>query len=239
MNTHTLIDWHHPTGKIPRDVILLGLGETKRQYADVLSVHHDPFFSPGAEVWTLNAGFRIWPHDLLWVMDDLEGESHKWPVYGAQLRKHKEPIITSTAYDYWPTAVAYPFEAICEALRLEDRDRYFFNSIPYILAYALAIGVRRISMLGIDYTHPASPGRGEDNRANAEWWCGFLRARGVSLTIANDSTLMNMRSVNQPLYGYKHDPRLSMDRRKMLNAMEEQAKPKPAADAEHAADDAG
>jgi hypothetical protein len=206
-------NWEHPTGQAPDEVIMLLLGESKRQYADALSVAHDPPFpqGPNIETWTCNAGFRIWPHDLLFVMDDLEGEAHKWPTYGDDLAQHNKPIITSTAYPRWTNAIAYPFDAVCDALKLEGLDIYFRNSVPYMLAYAQFIGVQRITIFGADYTHPNQPGR-EADRANAEWWMGRLSACGVQFTLASDTTLMEARTHNTPLYGYKHDPRLTRQR---------------------------
>ncbi len=210
--------WIHPTGRTPEHVIMLLLGESKRQYADALSKAHHRIFTPDTEIWTCNAGFRIWRHDLLFVMDDLEGESHKWPDYGRDLEVHNRPMITSTAYARWPQARGYPLKMICDELQLTGLDRYFYNTVPYMLAYALFIGVKAITIFGADYYHPAVPMARESDLANAEWWLGFLRARHVQITLASDTTMMHARNSGQPLYGYRHDPRISMDRPKALNA---------------------
>lgn len=200
----------HPTENKPEHVIMLLLGETKRQYADILSVSHKRPFPAEAEVWTCNAGFRVWDHDLLFVMDDLPGEAHKWPGYTDDLAEHDKPILTSAVYPGYGHLYAYPFWAVCEALGLVGLDRYFYNTVPFMIAYALAIGVKKITIFGADYYHPNNPGR-EADLANAEWWLGFARGRGVLIELASDTTLMRARE-NRALYGYRFDPRISMDR---------------------------
>lgn len=212
---------NHPTGESPQHVIMLLLGETKRQYADIQSATHPRIFPDDAEVWTCNAGFRIWRHDLLFVMDDLALESHKWPGYGADLAMHDVPILTSAVYTGYYDLHLYPFREVCEALGLVGLDRYFFNSVPYMLAYAVAIGVKKITLFGADYDHPNNPGR-EPDRANAEWWLGFARGRGVAVELASDTTLMRAREQGKPLYGYRFDPRISMDRAIRLEKAEEE-----------------
>lgn len=189
---------------------MLLLGESKIDYVNTLAVSHDPPF-PESEIWTCNAGFRIWPHDLLFVMDDLEGEAHKWPQYGKDLAGHDQPIITSTAYKPWSNAIAFPIREVCRDLGLVGLDIWFNNSLPYMLAYAVWIGVKHVTVFGADYWHPHSQGR-EGDIENAHFWLGFLRGRGLTLSVANNSTLMNARNSQRPMYGYRHDPRISMQR---------------------------
>lgn len=207
------MSFSHPTRKTPEKVIMLLLGESKADYTNMLATAHDrPPVVDGAEVWTCNAGFRIWRHDLVFVMDDLELEAHRWPKYGHDLQHHDRPIITSKAYRPWPNAFEYPFLQICKALRLQGFDRYFFNSVPYMLAYALFIGVKHVTLFGADYWHPSIGNAREGDIENAHWWLGFLRAKGVGLSITNNSTMMGVRNAGRPLYGYRFDPRLDMDR---------------------------
>ncbi len=209
------MDFSHPTGKKPQKVLMLLLGESKADYANMQGTTHDPLpVFDGCEVWTCNAGFRIWRHDVLFVMDDLELEAYRWPQYGEDLMQHNQPIITSRPYPSW-NAQAYPFREICEDLQLHGFDRYFFNTVPFMLAYALWLGVKHVSIFGADYWHPAIGNAREADLANAEWWLGFLRGRGVGISIAPNSTLMGMRNAGRPLYGYRFDPRINLDRREL------------------------
>lgn len=214
-----LNSYKHPTGFDPKHVIMLLLGESKRQYADVLAVSHERRFPEDAEIWTCNAGFRCWQHDLLFVMDDMEQEAFKWPTYGDDLEMHDRPIITSKAYKRWVMAVDYPYDEICDALKLHQLDRYFRNTVPFMLAYALFIGVKKITIFGADYYHPSVPGISEADLANAEWWLGFLRAKGVAIELADNTTLMGANRP-QSTYGYRFDPSVALDRHKAFEAEE-------------------
>jgi len=204
------VKFDHPTGFIPKEVVMLLLGESKRQYADIHAVSHDRRFPGEAEIWTCNAGFRIWDHDLLFVLDDLEQEAYKWPTYGDDLEHHGVPIITSKGYERWPQAVEYPYAAVCQSFGLQGLDRYFCNTVPFMLAYALLIGVERVTIFGADYWTPSHTGR-EADLANAEWWLGFCRAKGMTFALADNTTLMRAHS-RPPTYGYRFDPNLALDR---------------------------
>lgn len=216
-----MTNWIHPTGNKPEHVVMLLLGETKREYADALSVKHERPWPGDPEIWTCNSGFRIWDHDLLFVMDDLEQEAHKWPEYGGDLEMHAAPIITSKAYPQWGQARDYPYIQICDALGLQGMNRYFFNTVPFMIAYALFIGVKKISIFGADYWHPALPGMREADHANAEWWLGFAAARGMAIELPRNSTLMAANQHDRPTYGYRMDPRLDHDRELVRRAQEQ------------------
>lgn len=90
---------------------------------------------------------------------------------------------------------------------LRDREAglrnfyYLHNSIPFMLAYALFLEtVETVHLFGVDYTYPGSDIR-EDDRANAEFWVGALRANGVHVKVPEATTLLNARK--QPwCYGY-------------------------------------
>lgn len=233
-NSQTLNStWPHPTGNKPAHVIMLMLGASKASYADGLATHHDRLFHRSAEVWTCNAGLRIWRHDLVFIMDDLEGEAHKWPEYGDDIEMHDCPIITSEVYDRFIGCHRYPFDFVCGQLGLRGINRYFRNSLPYMLAYAAAIGVEKITLFGADFTHPQQARREED-RPNAEWWLGFLTARGVAIEIPENSTLMGVND-RRPSYGYRFDPCITQDRARLavMDEAEEEAD-KPMADIDEA-----
>ncbi len=88
-------DWRHPTGKAPRSVTILGLGPTSQHY-HTANFQYTPKIPATDEVWTLNKGGRTQRCDLLFVMDDLEGERRKSPTYFRDLMQSPVPIITSS-----------------------------------------------------------------------------------------------------------------------------------------------
>lgn len=199
--------WKHPTGQDPRSVDLVALGPTSRDWTQ-----RQLFKSPqrqldvADEVWTLNRGIRAFPHDMAFVMDDLLTEGLDDPEYDIALKAHHKPIITSTAYlDEYGQSLPYP---LAEVLRYAGIKRaYFHNSVPYVIAYAMMIGVQRLTLWGCDYTYPGLPIR-EDDRANCEYWVGVAEARGMSVLCPRNSTLLNSVQKQETwFYGYSRQPR--------------------------------
>ena len=207
--------WTHPTGNTPESVLIVALGPTKSDLFEMTTAHEPPELVMDVdEVWGINAGAnhlagRV-AYDVLWVMDHLDGEARKMPRYMELLlrwsNRHMAPIITSEAggWSHLPQVHEYPLKEVIDAVG--TNNAYFHNSVPYLLAYALYIGVKRIILWGADYSHERSKRREED-RANAEYWVGFLRARGVDVYLPDTTTLCNM-SRGLWFYGYREQPTL-------------------------------
>ncbi len=192
--------WTHPTRRNPDSVIVVALGPTRQGYFNDQS-RHDPLIEAD-ETWAINVGLRLGRYDLVFVMDDLLqfGIQHK--KYGLDLRGANIPIITSTRYATYPKSVAYPLREVVETYGRVNA--YFHNSIPYVLAYALFIGVKHMILFGADYHHEATKAREED-RANAEYWVGFCRHAGMRIEVVQGTTLLNTHK--QPhFYGYLYQP---------------------------------
>lgn len=202
--------WWHPTRALPNSVMIVALGPTKSDLLDMTCCHEPPALAMECdEVWGINAGVNAFggrvAYDLLWIMDHLDGEAKRLPRYmdlvARWLERTHAPLITSHA-GYWghdrPGVYEYPLSWVLDRVGVENA--YFHNSLPYILAYAWCIGVQRIVLWGADYTHERSKRREED-RANAEYWVGFLRARGVEVYLPDSTTLCNMNR-GPWFYGY-------------------------------------
>lgn len=200
--------WQHPTGTVPASVAVVGLGPSRADFFDRLTAHE-----PGLavdEIWAINTGLRYTPHDVAFVMDDVADYADRFPAYGDALRAHAQPIITNTAYADFPATLTYPLEAVLAACAGTGMWRCFYhNSIPYVLAYALAIGVKSIRLYGIDYTHPDVDAV-EQGREVCAAWIGFLRGRGIEVLITDSSSMLQARRVHDPLwrwfYGYLRQP---------------------------------
>jgi len=193
-------NWQHPTGVVPERVALVSLGVTHQDYVSEW-LNHDPSDTVFGrdETWTLNRGGLVFKHDLLFVMDYLEGERTKWPRYGQMLWNHDKPIITSQA-ENWPDHV-HLFPEYALRSHFGAKHDYYHNSIPWIIAYAVWIGVKELTLWGCDYTHERSGGH-EDNRANAEYWVAIARERGLKILYPETSTLCNAGK-NRYWYGYR------------------------------------
>ena len=191
---------NHPTGKAPRSVVVVSLGPTKNDYTSMMTAHEPEIVAD--EVWTINTGLRWCVADLAFIMDDLLWYATRYPAYGDLLRKSRIPIITNRAYPEFPRAVEYPLAEVID--RVGEESAYFHNSVPYVLAYALHIGVQKVTLFGCDYTFPGTTAR-EDDRANAEYWVGYLRASGVQVFVPSTTTLLSARR-GPYFYGYLRQP---------------------------------
>jgi hypothetical protein len=222
----------HVTGKNPKIIDIVACGPTIRSY-NAMRFDYDPIAPAPDEIWTVNKALRTVKADVGFVMDDMRGEAIKSDRYRADLNNVEVPIITSIIDDQvkadYPDLIKsallheYPINDVLNQIgarvlrsrgphinTVETKDTgdivgyYLHNSIPFMLAYALYIGVERIQLFGADYTYPGMAAR-EDDRANTEYWVGMLRAFGVEIWTSNDTTLLNQ--IKQPwIYGYGTRP---------------------------------
>jgi hypothetical protein len=185
----------------PARVALVALGPSRTAYHELLA-HHEPS-APWEEVWTLNTGMRALRADLCFVMDDEAEFALRYPEYGDLLRAPPCPVITGCVYDEYP-AIAYPLAGV--TLWTGVGGPYHDCSIPWILAYAGAIGVAEVTLFGVDFDFP-DLARRERGREVTAWWCGFLQGRGCQVRIVETSSLLRTRDRMgdpefRPYYGY-------------------------------------
>jgi SAM-dependent methyltransferase len=190
---------------VPEHVSILGLGPSLRVYVDVvkrLGGKH----AYCDEVWGVNALGGVLMCDRIFHMDDVriqEIRAKAMPESNIArmlewLKLHPGPVITSRAHPDYPGLVEFPLEAV-----LNEFQHAYFNSTPaYAVAYAAFLGVKRISLFGIDYTYPNAHDA-EKGRACVEFWLGVATARGIKLTVAKTSSLLDsMHTQADRLYGY-------------------------------------
>lgn len=214
--------WNHPTGKTPKTVALVCMGPSRNAYVGACFENDlSDSLVDVDEVWTLNRGVTLFRHDLLFVMDHIQGEADQYPRYGAALWNHDRPIITSDNLDGWPTHVhAFPFREVWNWLRTginPMHGEWFHNSVAYILVYAAFIGVTEIRVFGADYSAHRS-GVVEDGHPCVAYWVGKLEAAGLMVLAPGDSAFLNINQRNW-LYGYRDDPRKIPANRARFRAM--------------------
>lgn len=220
---HTRLGMPKKDRSTPKEVHLVGLGPTHTQFLMNFLGNDPPEFIANADaVWTINRGLWFMPHDLVFVMDHIQGEANISPVYGAKMWKHDRPILTSDNCEGWPSHVyQYPFESIEEWAM--DRPHppdiaWIANSVPYMFLYAAYIGVEKLHLWGIDYHHHTSS-RCEEGKANATYWARFAEENGVEIYIPPKSTFMDMNNRGF-FYGYQEDPRKQFrDRREKFKRL--------------------
>ena len=203
--------WNHPTGKAPKVVTLVCLGPSCREYVNAgLEPDLSAAILGAEETWTLNRGGIPFRHDLLFVMDHLQGEADLNPQYGAALWSHNRPIITSDNAAGWPEQVhLYPFlevlQWLAEAVKPIHGD-WFHNSLAYILCYAAFIGVKELRVFGADYTNHGSGLAVENGHPCVAYWVGALERAGLKVLSAEKSGFLNVHRRDW-IYGYQTDPR--------------------------------
>lgn len=199
----------HVTGRSPVSVDVVALGVSLRSYV-AYQLRKDTDEGLRDEVWAVNRGLRVIRADLAFVLDDLRGEAARDPDYGAAMQVYDRPIITTTPYIEYPTAVRYPAREIMDTLHEASPtygpDPYWHNSLPMVVAYAWYIGVERLTLWGADYTDDL--GRTlEADRANLEYWCAIARYCGMKISVPDTSSLFNANLTKGRLriYGLRHD----------------------------------
>lgn len=190
---------------VPAHVVILGLGPSLRDYVD-LAKRLGGRYRFADEVWGINAVGGVLQCDRLWHMDDVRLQEIRAAAnpdgnIAAMLEwmhRHPGPIYTSRVHQDYPGLVAFPLEDV-----INDCGYAYFNSTAaYAIAYAIHIGVKKMSLFGYDFTYPNAH-HAEKGRACVEFWLGIAAARGISLAVAETSTLMDARErPDEKLYGY-------------------------------------
>lgn len=157
------------------------------------------------EVWAINALGDVFACDRVFHMDDVRIQQLRAAAAPAGniarmlewMRAHPGPIITSRDHPDYPGLVEFPLQDVVNALGYP----YFNSTAAYAVAYAVYIGVRKISIFGMDFTYPNAH-QAEKGRACVEFWLGMAAERGIEIAIPHVSSLMDACSSDERLYGY-------------------------------------
>lgn len=200
----------HLLTSVPDHVSIVGLGpscvaffELTRRLGGV-SAYCD-------EVWGINAIGDVLRCDRIFHMDDVkvqeirakERPDSNIAAMVRWLKKHRGPVYTSIIRPGYPGLVAFPIEDVLNARHDSNGGAPYFNSTAaYAVAYAVHIGVQRISLFGLDYTLPNAH-HAEQGRACVEFWLGIAAARGIEITVPETSSLLDACAPDpERLYGY-------------------------------------
>lgn len=192
-------------GIVPKHVAILGLGPSINQYLE-LAKRLGGRRRYCDETWGINALGDVFACDRIFHMDDVRIQEIRAKAKPESniaamldwLKTTETPVITSRAHPDYPALVEFPLEAV-----LNDLGHDYFNSTAaYAVAYAIHIGVEKISVFGNDFTYPNAH-HAEKGRACVEFWLGFARARGIRIMLPKTTSLMDaMHSRESRLYGY-------------------------------------
>lgn len=199
-----------PARPVPDHVCIVGLGPSCELFFE-LTRRLGGVSAWCDELWGINQIGDCLRCDRVFHMDDVKVQEVralarpdsniaamvKW------LKRHPGPVYTSIAREGYPGLVAFPLEEVLNARHDSNGAAPYFNSTAaYAIAYAIHIGVKRISCFGLDYTLPNAH-HGEQGRACCEFWLGVAAARGIEITLPETTTLMDAcERPERRLYGY-------------------------------------
>jgi hypothetical protein len=172
------------------------------------------------ETWGVNAMAGVLKADRAFAMDDLAMQLKRAAASPGDhvagtldaYRDLRIPLYTPRAYrDEFPTSVEFPLEWVIQRCG----HAYFNNTVPYMVAYAIALGsVEELHFYGIDYTYtgPANAGKMEAGRACVEYWIGVAHEREIATTISAKSGLLDAAKQGNRthFYGY-HTEHLTLE----------------------------
>lgn len=190
---------------VPDHVVILGLGPSVDEYTNIVKrAGHRKAFAD--ETWTINMLGNVFDCDLCFHMDDVriqEIRANARPDSNianmlAWLKESKVPVMTSRSHEDYPALIDFPIEEVMQELRYD----YFNSTAAYAVAYAIYLGVKKITLFGCDYTYPGAHDA-EKGRACVEFWLGMAAQRGIKISVPKKSTLMDaIYQQKDRLYGY-------------------------------------
>jgi SAM-dependent methyltransferase len=190
---------------VPRHVSILGLGPSINTYLE-LTKRMGGRRKFCDETWGINALGGVFECDRVFHMDDVriqEIRSAAAPERNiaamlAWLRTHPGPIVTSRLHPDYPGLVEFPLEEVVSRFP----EGYFNSTAAYAVAYAIHLGVQRMTLFGMDFTYPNAHSA-EKGRACVEFWLGIATARGIKVSIPKTSSLMDALVPHaERYYGY-------------------------------------
>lgn len=204
--TSTAVHGSSVHGVAPAHVAIVGLGPSAESYLDLmkrLGARH----AYADEVWAINAIADVIACDRVFHMDDVriqELRAEAKPESNIArmltwLKRHPGPVYTSRLRPGYPGLVEFPLQ---DVLNSTNGPPYFNSTAAYAIAYAIHIGVKRLSLFGMDYTlrnaHSAEKGR-----ACVEFWLGMAAANGIDITLPERTSLMDACEPDElRFYGY-------------------------------------
>lgn len=191
--------------KVPEHVVILGLGPSLHAYMD-LARRLGARKKLGDEVWAINALGDVFQCDRVFHLDDVRiqqiradarPDSNIANMLG-WLKHHPGPVYTSQIHADYPGLVPFPLEEVVNSTGYG----YFNSTAAYAVAFAIHLGVKKISIFGCDYTY-ANANDAEKGRGCLEFWLGFAAARGIKLAMPRSTSLMDALEPDaKRYYGY-------------------------------------
>lgn len=191
----------------PAHVAIVGLGPSSKAYFETV-MRLGGRKALADETWAVNALGDVLACDRVFHMDDVavqerraaakpEGNIARMVEW---LKTHPGPIYTSVVRDGYPGMIPFPIEDVLNAGGVP----YFNNTVAYAIGYARFIGVKKLSLYGVDFTRP-NVHQGEQGRACCEFWLGLCTADGMEIDLPSETTLMDACADGEHPWFYGYD----------------------------------
>lgn len=190
----------------PDHVAILGLGPSLEAYVDVVKrIGNRRDFAD--EVWGINAAADVIQCDRVFHMDDVRIQEIRAAALPDSniaamlkwLKTHPGPVYTSRSHPDYPGLIDYP---LADVMNSCGGVAYFNSTAAYAVAFAVHLGVKKITLFGCDFSY-ANSHQAEQGRGCVEFYLGMFRGRGGVVGLPNTTSLMDAVATNgQRLYGY-------------------------------------
>lgn len=186
-------------------VVILGMGPSVAQYLEVTK-RLGARARLADEVWGINALGDVFACDRVFHMDDVRIQEVRAAAAPDDniaamltwLKTHPGPIYTSNPHPDYPGLVEYPLQKVVNNIGMVYQN----STAAHAIAYALYLGVKKLSLFGMDFTY-ANAHHAEKGRACVEFLLGIAHARGVKLQMPRQSSLMDAcDAFGDRVYGY-------------------------------------
>ena len=195
---------------VPRHVTIIGLGPSITSFVE-LTKRMGGRRAYCDEVWGINCVGDVLACDLVFHMDDLKVQEARAAARPGSniaamvkwLKTYSGPVMTSRVREGYPGLIEFPLQAVLNGGYDSNGGAPYFNSTAaYAVAYAIHLGVEKISLFGVDYTLP-NVHTAERGRACVEFWLGIAAARGIEIALPEQTTLLDACAPEaERLYGY-------------------------------------
>lgn len=175
-------------------------GNKRKKFAIVgfaeSSRHLAPYDDDSWEIHAMNQLYRHIPRATVWWemhrREDFLADQVPGTNYLEWLQQCPIPIMMVDKFPDIPNSVRYPIEEM--AAKFSD---YFYSTISYMLAYAIANGYTEIGLWGIDLSHDSEY---EYQKPSAEYFLGVAQGLGITIHLPSQTALL------KGMYRYGYQP---------------------------------
>ena len=181
--------------KVPKRVVILGRGKGFLAYKDFnsLSTH---------KIWACYSVVQMVDDvDLVFDPHNRNKPTPEEERVTKKIKKLKIPIFLQKVWPEYPNSMKYPLREIVDKFGLT----YFSNSVCYMIAYAIYIGVKQIDLIGVNQI-----GKEEyiNEKGGVEFWIGFALGKGLKVKVHGERSMV-LKTKSGRLYGYGCNQKLN------------------------------